>query len=150
MIQIYISKTQLFKYALIALVFVLIGIFFILKNEDVALGYASVIFFSFCLIILLTTSNLQKPYITLTPTYIKIKNFENLLWSDITQVVDLPRNAGIAFQIKDSTKYKLTKLQKLNDRLSATPFWIGTQLISKKDKQILLEYISKQLSEQKD
>lgn len=145
MTQIYISKLQLFKYAVLALIFIFLGIFFILKNEDVALGYASVIFFSFCLIVLLTTSNWHKPYITLTPTYIKIKDYENLLWTDIQQVVGLPYKSGIAFQLKDSAKYHLTKLQKMNDFLSATPFWISIKLISKEDAQTLLTYIEKTL-----
>ncbi|MBO5997114.1 MAG: hypothetical protein J6P93_01115 [Alphaproteobacteria bacterium] len=84
----------------------------------------------------------KKAYIEITPDYIKVENFEKVLWSDINTIgvssVSIPNNGGekrfLYLDVKDASKYKLTLKQKVNAQAGFPPFFLNDDFLAKKDR----------------
>lgn len=96
-----------------------------------------------------------KPYIEITPNYIKISNFEKLYWKDIEKIEQTDKfkygktvgNTITSYNIwpKDSKKYKLRLIQKINMELGYSPFNIGINPLSVEDQKILLKILKERV-----
>jgi len=91
-----------------------------------------------------------KPFITITSEYIKIRDWENIYWDDVSSVLTIEqqskhgvKNEFLIFNVRNTEKYNLTSRQKLNQKLGGNPFSISLFLFSKKDRQELKQIIGK-------
>lgn len=91
-----------------------------------------------------------KPFITITSEYIKIRDWENIYWDDVSNVITIEqqskhgvKNEFLIFNVRNTEKYNLTSRQKLNQKLGGNPFSISLFLFSKKDRQELKQIIGK-------
>lgn len=91
-----------------------------------------------------------KPFITITSEYIKIRDWENIYWDDVSSVLTIEqqlkhgvKNEFLIFNVRNTEKYNLTSRQKLNQKLGVNPFSISLFLFSKKDRQELKQIIGK-------
>ena len=91
-----------------------------------------------------------KPFITITSEYIKIRDWENIYWDDVSNVLTIEqqlkhgvKNEFLIFNVRNTEKYNLTSRQKLNQKLGGNPFSISLFLFSKKDRQELKQIIGK-------
>ena len=102
-------------------------------------GFGSIVFF----IKLLS----NKPYIEITPDYIKIGGFDKCLWGDIIGITTSCNKENFFLHVKDVSKYKLTFLQKVNSFHGSSPFYIASQAISEKDKEELKRILKERISQ---
>ena len=96
-----------------------------------------------------------KPYIEITPNYIKISNFEKLYWTDIKKIEQTDKfkygktvgNTIPSYNIwpKDNKKYKLRLIQKINMELGCSPFNIGINPLSVEDQKTLLKILKERV-----
>ena len=91
-----------------------------------------------------------KPFITITSEYIKIRDWENIYWDDVSNVLTIEqqlkhgvKNEFLILNVRNTEKYNLTSRQKLNQKLGGNPFSISLFLFSKKDRQELKQIIGK-------
>lgn len=113
------------------------------------IGGTGGVFFGFCTLAWFLKLFLGKPYIEITPTYIKIDNFEKVLWTDIIKVGIDKRNVSgqevrIWFiDVKDISKYKLTFMQKINLNAGFHAFCFRLINLSAKDVDKLMSVLEK-------
>ena len=90
-----------------------------------------------------------KAYVEITPTYIRIDNFDKVLWNDITGVTEFANSMTgqslLGLEVKNVSKYKLTLWQKMNKAFKFSPFYISTMLLSKTDSEMLQDILEKRL-----
>lgn len=84
----YESKFRIFCVLLGCILF-LFGSYWLSQSvvsKEKIVGCLGLIFFGLCLIVAIFKITSNKTFIEVTPTYIKMYNFEKLLWTDITDV----------------------------------------------------------------
>ena len=111
-IEIKFSRTKLIFLALLALIFVVGGIFILSVAKDLrgkVIGWTSIIFFGFGLIVFLKQIMNTKPRIILDDEGIEDKSLDigKILWDDIEAAYpnNIVSNKFISLKIKDVEKY---------------------------------------------
>ena len=142
----YESKSKIFSR-------ILGGIFMILVSylmsqraivpEKKFIGYVGMICFGLASIVWIYKIISNPLAIEVTSTYIKILNFEKLLWSDITNIREFQIYSVkfLYFYVEDISKYKLTFGQKINKTFKHPPFYIALDVLSKEDLEKLQQLI---------
>lgn len=141
----YESKLRIFGVLLIC-AFLMFGGFLATQSiepYEKHVGYVCFIFFGLCFIMGTSRIFSNKALVEVTPTYIKMYNFEKLLWKDVigVQNVQIYNAKFLYFDIEDASKYKLTFWQKVNIRFGHSPFYISIVTLSKKDLKELQRII---------
>lgn len=141
----YESKLRIFGVLLIC-IFLLFGCFLATQSiepYEKHVGYVGFIFFGICFIVGISKIFSNKAIVEITPTYIKMYNFEKVLWEDITEVQNIQIYSAkfFYFNVKDISKYKLTFWQKVNIWFGYSPFYISLKTLSKKDLEKLQRII---------
>lgn len=130
------------KGKLLQSIFILVGFciafLFLIATSDLLDRIIGCIFLIFdAVLIKILLRSLIKVYIEITPTYIKIDNFEKLLWTDIT-AGKIGSMQSYYLYVKDVSKYKLTFWQKINSVMGAAPFLIALARLSEEDQKKLI------------
>ena len=142
-IRFYKNKSKLLLCILACAIFIVGGYFMIIDEKgtlsDKLVGYSAILFFGLGVIVFCFSLFSKKAYIEITPTYIKIGNFDRLLWKDITYLNATihKSTAFLSLEVKDLSKYKLTFVQKLNLYTGFSPFFITPSILSKQDYEQL-------------
>ena len=133
---------------LLACVVFCVGGYFMIKDTDSfyrLVGYATIIFFGLCFIMGSLKLCNNKAYIEITPTYIKIGNFEKCLWMDIVDITTSYNGESVFLHVKDVSKYKLTFWQRVNLSHGSTPFYIALMTLSQEDKEELKRILKERI-----
>ncbi|MBR6412432.1 MAG: hypothetical protein IKS41_04655 [Alphaproteobacteria bacterium] len=98
-------------------------------NPDVWIsGFFALILFLFWMVKMFIPLIKHQPYIEITPSYIKVNDWDRLLWAEIDRVEKVIRNVNgrtlivYNFWPKDISKYHLTLIQKGNMKMKFSPF----------------------------
>ena len=92
------------------------------------MGIFSLIFFVFLFFKVVIPMLMHRPFIEMTPSYIKVDGWDRLLWIDVERVEKTIKNERgrtlviYNFWIKDVSKYQLTATQKMNEKMKFSPF----------------------------
>ena len=141
----YERKSKIF-WLLVACILLLLGSYFISKSvvpKERLAGYVGLVLFGMGLIAAIIKMLSNKAYVEITPTYIKIGNFEKLLWKDVTDayIVQIRGAKLFYFSVADVAEYKLTFWQKVNYKLGYPPFYIPLSTFSADDLNKLQQLI---------
>ena len=147
----YENKRRIF-YVSIGRILLLFGSYLAAQSDnprEKLAGYAGLVFFGVCMITGISKILSNKAFIEITPTYIKMYNFEKLLWTDITGVQDvqISHTKFIYFDVKDTSKYRLTFWQKVNQKCGQSPFYISLVTLPEKDLNKLQQIIKQHVPE---
>lgn len=153
----YPNKKKIVLYFFISIIFVLIGIgavnnfFPNITKSDIFVGYCCILFFGLCSTIYLSKLLNSEAYIEITPLYIKIGNWDKLLWTDIINIreIEIRKQEFLYFYVKDIKKFKLTIIQKLNQFLMGSPFYITFSLLGKSDCRKIKCLVKEAIAENK-
>jgi len=145
----YEDKLKLLVYFFGCILFVYIG-FMLRQDEDISLSYIylGILFFGYGAIYILLKLYSNTPFMEITPSYIKMDNFDKLFWSDIYELAFF-QSVYYGIKVKfwyfkvDISKYKLTLKQKLNLKCGFPPFYIYTKTLNEKDRETLKNILNK-------
>ena len=147
----YKSKLRIFL-AMLLCILAVVSLFYINRNTSLPadtrmIALISAVIIAFAPISLIPSLFSNKPYIEITSLYIKISNFDRVLWNDIIDIKKFENRGtvvGWEVVVKDVSKYNLTLDQKINFKSGSAPFRIAFSLLNTKDqndlKRILKEH----------
>lgn len=144
----YEKKSKIALLFLLGCVFIALALFLVSEEEDSFNYYFLLLFlpfFGYATIKLFLKLLSRKPYVEVNSAYIKVADFEELPWSDITGMV--ASKYFWMLEVKDTSKYRLSLLQKVNMKCGFTPFFINTTCLSKEDDRLLEDILSAHVSD---
>ena len=145
------SKLKIFLCLILSPILTCLSAFvFISHSDDLELlcGGAGVVLFSLFSIISLCGLFNKTPLLTITPEYVKIRNYDNLFWEDIQEIEEIVQQINntkiehLRFIVKDIEKYQLTKMQKFNKKVGGYAFEVGLNAFKQKDKEQIKQLIT--------
>lgn len=148
----YISKIKMLKSFVIFVIMLCLCVFAInesTKSVEVFCGYAGIVLFGIGSIVSLVCLFNKKPFLTITPDYVKIKNYADISWRDVGSVIEYGQQIGktkmemLRFYVINEKKYPLSFMQKLNKKLGGYPFDVSLNLFPEKEKQQIRQIICK-------